>query len=379
MSKRKREEEDEDPNPFVKKGREDNRAPKKRGREEEEDPNPSVKKKHEDFSMDMMDNDIQHWIQFAKDPESFDPLDLEELFEIRSTSLDPRGIWDPSILIDGSRRSGKSVLAKHICIEAHKRGLIGRISVITGTKQNTFWEDLAPYSTIFPVKNAREALQLLVQFQEYTVEEFKDGEDIEFDLIQHTIILDDFIGDQQFAKYSSELVSAFTNFRHTGCCVIAITQYPTGVPPAVRTNSDFAFVFLQQSDSQTERVMKDHFSFIHDKKVAYFLLNNVPREFRCIAVHKTDPYLKPNEKVKWFKATDWDKEAGGHSTLQVGHPEWREKVSAIDEKQKAKRRRERKMMGTPNMMYNPSSGTDPNMEAIKSLKNLISETYEISF
>jgi hypothetical protein len=338
-------------------------------------PNEEIKNQRTTFNIqDYSNDDIEHWIKFAKDPESFPPLDIEELFSIRSTSLDPRGIWDPSIIIDGSRRSGKSVLAKDICIEAHKRGLIGRISAITGTKQNTFWDDLVPFSTIFPVSNAREALDKLVEFQEYLVDEFKDGGDLEFDILQHTIILDDFIGDQQFSRYSSELVSAFTNFRHTGCCVIAITQFPTGVPPTVRTNADFAFAFLQQSEDQTDRVLKDHLSFIRDKKVAYFLANNVPREFRCIAIHKTDPYLKPIEKVKWFKAKDWDGEMNGHSTIQVGHPGWREKMVSSDEKLKQKKRKERKMRGMPHFDTNGDI-----MDGVTDLKRLISETFDMTF
>lgn len=323
---------------------------------------------------DIVNYDQDHWISFARDPESFPMLDLEELFAIQSKSLDPNGVWDPAILIDGSRRSGKSVLAKDICIEAHRRGLIGRITVITGTKQNRFWHDLVPYSMIHSVENAREALQHLVATQEYLVEEFKDGNDVDCGTFQHTIILDDFIGDQKFSRYSSELITAFTNFRHTGCCVIAITQFPTGVPPTVRSNADFAFVFLQQSESQSEKIISDHLSFIRDKKVAYALLNNVPREFRCISIHKTDPYLTPMEKVKWFKAKDWDSEAGGHSTIRVGCQVWRDKVAVEDEKLLEKNRRDRKAGGAPKIK---NKYIENGMQSVDDLKQSLQNIYNI--
>jgi len=285
----------------------------------------------------------RYWLNVSNNPDSLPEFDLEELFNTKSKHIEKEGIWDPSILINGTRRTGKSVLAKHIVTKAHEKGLVGRISVLTGTPQNGFWDDLAPCSTIYDLSQPVEVLHMIRNFQIDIVEAFKDGEEIPLGILQHTIILDDFIGDKSFARYSDELHTAIINFRHYCTCIILLTQYPTGVGPSIRANADFAFIFIQAGENVKRHMYNDHLNFISDKKHAYNILEQVPRDFKCLVVHKTDPYLKDNEKVSWFRAEDEDsKYPDNHATLHAGNPEWRRSMLKKDEILKRKRKEERK-------------------------------------
>ena len=353
-----------------------NKLKRKRSEEEgDEDINPALKKgRSEKYDFDF---DESYWMGFAQNPESYPQFDLEELFNVQSKSLDSNGIWDPSIIIDGTRRTGKSVLAKHICIEAQRRGLIGRISIITGTRQNTFWDDLSPLATIYEVKNGREVMAAITKFQDGLVGAFKDDEEIEMGILQHTVILDDFIGNKTFSRYSDELATAFVNFRHYATAVIALTQYPTGVPPMIRTNTDFAFIFMPQSYQQKDLLWKNYTSFITDRRLAFYLFDSVLRDFRCLSVHKTDAYLENKEKVKWFRAVDWDGENNGHSTIQVGHPGWRDKMNKKDEEIKKKRKKERKMGGTSGSeLWNVEEMTNP-LQEVQMMRSVLQQKYNM--
>lgn len=331
----------------------------------------SVKwEKHLQEIQQKQNETLDHFAEFAMEPESFEPFDLEELFSVKSTGHLAEGVWDPAIIWFGTRRTGKSVSLKHIVTEAHMRGLVGRVTVITATKQNENWVNVVPYACVHPIEDALKVVRDVrdKQNKRANIMKKENGKLLYGnESFQHTLILDDVVHDKRFSRYADELSEAFMTFRHIGCAVLITSQYPTAIAPAIRNNADFVFIQQQNGYAAKEIIYKDHLEFLPQRSMAFYFLDQVPKDWRTIVVHKTDPELEAKDKVSWFRATDLDNEFGvvgkGHPNqkriqIEWGHPEWRKVMKTIDEEIKSKEAREEEeeanfdIYGTAGIKYN---------------------------
>jgi hypothetical protein len=293
-----------------------------------------IQEKYDYFDQLIKQKEMEELIYFqnmALNRSKESEFDVEEIYNVSSG-----GVWDPSVIWFGTRRTGKSVSVKDIVEGAHQRGLIGRITVITGTKQNRFWHTNVPYASIFPLKMAREVIQSLIKQQEQRKLLIDSGKQLKFgeQSYQHTLILDDFIHDKSFARYSDELSQAFVAFRHIGCAVLITAQHPTGVSPMIRGNADFIFVTRISGRDNIETIRKDHLTFLPRLSQAAFFMETITRDYVSVVIHKTDPSATVMEKVKWYKATDMD--ADGKLMTEWGNYAWRRYMEKEDQKAIAK-------------------------------------------
>lgn len=290
---------------------------------------------------------INYFSDMIINTDNYSPFDLEAIFNKKSYMYSRNGTWDASIILYGSRRTGKSTTLKHVLTEAHKRELIGRVIVITGTKQNEFYDETVPYVSIHPLsRNGIAVLEDLRNKQEVRCARIKAGKPIKYGekAFQHTIILDDIVHDKKFTRYAEILTECFMTFRHVGCAVIITTQYPKAIPPAIRINADFIFIFKIDSFNEMDCIIKDNLSFINQTSFTSYFLRKMTKNFNSVVVDRTSQTSEDTERISWFLSEDYDElygtpnERTGQKKLKIqwGHPEWRKDMEKLDKEAKAK-------------------------------------------
>ena len=94
------------------------------------------------------------------------------------------------------------------------------------------------------------------------------------------IMLDDLISEEKFF-FSRELSLLFAQGRHMYCNVHLITQYPLAIPPRVRVNADFVFMFRPMATAEYEKLWKD-FGETLTRPAFYRLLRNATEGNSCL-------------------------------------------------------------------------------------------------
>lgn len=281
--------------------------------DDNEEPNNNSTWQEQIAKIEQKQEDIlNYYAGFADDPESFPAFDLEEILNVKSYKYNEKGTWDPTVIWFGTRRTGKSVSLKYLLEAANDKGLIGRVTVITGTKQNHFWDHVVPSCCVFGVEDALGVIEDIKNKQNTRASMIRSGKKLKYGIeaFQHTLILDDVVHNKSLARYSDVLTEAFMTFRHTGCAVLITSQYPTAIAPSMRNNADFVFVQLLNGYDAKEVIFKDHLEFFPKRNLAFYFLDTVPREWRSIVIHKTDPELYEIDKVHWHRPVDLDNEFG---------------------------------------------------------------------
>jgi len=94
------------------------------------------------------------------------------------------------------------------------------------------------------------------------------------------IMLDDLISEEKFF-FSRELSLLFAQGRHMYCNVHLITQYPLAIPPRVRVNADFVFMFRPMATAEYEKLWRD-FGETLTRPAFYRLLRNATEGNSCL-------------------------------------------------------------------------------------------------
>lgn len=267
----------------------------------------------------------QFWYDIALNPGKIPQFDIKDLYKYAHDS----GVWDMSMSVFGQRRTGKTTVVNDILRQMNE--YIGRISIITDTKQNDYWSTLIPEATIYPVEQAAEAIDLILKFQSKIIDDDREG--IELNppgVIQHTLILEDFSHDKGFSRYSDAFAKIYGAGRHFKVCVILITQYPVAVGPFVRSNSDFVIVVKASGKKSVQHIVDDHLNFM-PLKAGELLIETTTVNYQCLVVNKF-PNVKDNNRVSVYTATVYDDpkdEYGKVIKPKLGDPEWRDIIDNI--------------------------------------------------
>ena len=154
-------------------------------------------------------------------------------------------------LLCGKRRSGKSVLLKHLLqAEKHK---FSKVWVFCPTESlNFFYADIIPKENIFSEYNEKWA-EALISKMTIINEGKKEGDK---DFKNCLIILDNCIAFTDFHQ-SESLKKIYSMGRHAGIGIVCTTQYLKSVSPLIRTNSDY--IYVGQMNSQSLDILSDEY------------------------------------------------------------------------------------------------------------------------
>ena len=199
---------------------------------------------------------------------------------------------DATILLYGRRRSGKSFLARDIMYH-HRKIPLGL--VFSGTEEaNPFFGDFIPDSFIHP-EYKPDVVNSLMTRQSLKIKEAKKNGYYETNGKNSGnrtfIILDDMLADSANWKKEKSIREIFFNGRHYNIFFILTMQYPVGIPPELRSNIDYVFIFNEPSLKNRKKLYEDYCSVIPTFDQFNNILDRCTENYECLVVKTTSLFM----------------------------------------------------------------------------------------
>lgn len=132
------------------------------------------------------------------------------------------------------------------------------------------------------------------------------------------IILDDCMYDNIWKKDKS-MRYIFQNGRHQQLLCIITLQYVLGIPPELRCNVDYTFIFRENNISNRKRLYDNYCSVIPTFEMFSSIMDNVTSDgFGCLVINNLSRSSKLEDCIFWY-------EADIHQDFTVGSREFWQK------------------------------------------------------
>lgn len=223
--------------------------------------------------------------------------DVVSLKEFNMDDLEPNS----TIVLVGMRRSGKSFLLRNILYH-HRDFPLG--TCISGTEHaSPFFRYFLPkpfihnrYSPAI-VSNALKRQELI---KKRLLKE-KDPEVRKSIDTRAFLILDDCIYDKMIKKDPC-IGEIFMNGRHFDLMFIITMQYPLGIPPEMRTNVDYTFIFREPNLSNRKRIYENYASCIPTFQMFNQIMDLCTEDFGCVVIKTLSTKNNIEDQVFYYKA-----------------------------------------------------------------------------
>lgn len=229
---------------------------------------------------------------------------------------------DGTIVNFGKRRTGKSVMTRHQC--SMLQDVFPRGIVISVTEElNGWYREFIPERFIHNEMNDK-LIHDLLEFQKEVIKDpdYAEMKAEDEDFSRVFIIFDDVISDENQIRYSKPLQKIFIAGRHFDCLSIFNTQYPKAIPPSMRDNVDYFFLFKSMSGPTKEFLWKLAGDTL-PKNLFYALWDKYSQDHNVLvfdntdsqeeALHKKFFYAKADINLPPFRMGDdafWEEEQG---------------------------------------------------------------------
>lgn len=219
---------------------------------------------------------------------------------------------DATILCLGKRRSGKSWLVRDIFYN-HRHIPSG--IVFSGTEEaSPFFGDFIPDCFIHSEYDP-ELVDRIMTRQKRKIRETKmSGKSDTGKLPSNNmfIVLDDMLHDAQTWKKDRTIKSIFFNGRHFNFLFILTMQYAQGIPPELRSNIDYVFIFNEPSVANRKRIYDAYAGMIPSFDHFCNILDACTQNHECLVIKTSGNSPDLKDQVFWYKAE-------AHSNFRVGH------------------------------------------------------------
>lgn len=222
--------------------------------------------------------------------------------QLQLQKFDLRDISDDStIVLLGRRKSGKSILTKSILYE-HRHIPIG--TVISATESaNKFYGDMVP-SLFIHDEFTPEILENVIKRQKIIKKKMnKEIQKFGKSRIDPRafLIMDDCLFDNSWTK-DKNIRTAYLNGRHYHMLFIVTMQYPLGLPPVLRSNVDFIFIFRENITSNRRRIYDNYAGMFPDFQTFCSVLDQCTENFECLVIKVNASSNRLEDQVFWYKA-----------------------------------------------------------------------------
>lgn len=235
----------------------------------------------------------------------FEKLSLRK-FKIKSI------LPDATILVLGRRRVGKSFLVRDIFY--HHKYIPSGI-VFSGTEEaSPFFGDFIPDCFIHPEYDP-ELINNMMNRQKRKIREAKDqglSESGKHPSNNVFIVLDDMLHDAQSWKKDKTIKSIFFNGRHYNFLFILTMQYPQGIPPELRSNIDYVFIFNEPSVANRKKIYDAYAGMLPDFNYFCNILDACTQNHECVVIKTSGNSNDLRDQIFWYKAE-------AHNNFRVGH------------------------------------------------------------
>lgn len=127
------------------------------------------------------------------------------------------------------------------------------------------------------------------------------------------IVLDDMLHDAQSWKKDKTIKSIFFNGRHYNFLFILTMQYAQGIPPELRSNIDYVFIFNEPSVANRKRIYDSYAGMLPSFDHFCNILDACTQNHECLVIKTTGNSSNIRDQIFWYKAEP-------HTNFRVGHP-----------------------------------------------------------
>lgn len=92
------------------------------------------------------------------------------------------------------------------------------------------------------------------------------------------------------------------NNRTYKTCMILGMQYPLGIPPALRSNMDYIFIFGNDNIDYLHRIYSQYAGMFADFETFHRIIDEYTHNYQCLVIDNTSKSNKIEDIVFWYKA-----------------------------------------------------------------------------
>lgn len=214
----------------------------------------------------------------------------------------------------GKRKVGKSWAVKDLLY--YNRD-IPIATIISGTETaSPFYSDFMP-SMFLHDEYTPELLKNVVDRQRIIKKKMKKmiskGEPSNIDP-NAILILDDCLFDNSWVR-DTNIRCMFMNGRHYNTLFLITMQFPLGIPPSLRTNIDYAFIFRENNINNRRRIYENYASMFPTFDMFCTIMDQCTENFECLVIKICASSNRLQDQVFWYKASI-------HNDFKVGAKEF---------------------------------------------------------
>lgn len=199
---------------------------------------------------------------------------------------------DSVIVLIGKRRTGKSFCLREIMY--HKRDIPAGIVISKTEKLNHFFEKFIPKLFIHeeydPIK-----IKELLDRQEVALEEDWENKN-------SFLIMDDVLADAKSWSKDKYMKEIFFNGRHYNIFFVLTMQDPIAIPPGLRNNIDYTFIFKTNNMANIEKLYKQYAGVFPNLKTFKFFLDKCTEDNKIMIIDNVTTSSKIEDVVFYYKA-----------------------------------------------------------------------------
>jgi hypothetical protein len=220
--------------------------------------------------------------------------------------FDPSCIKSDSVIVFiGKRNTGKSYCMKDI-LSYHKDLPVG--IVISPTEvANNYFEKFVPNMLIYDEYEPT-IIQRFVDRQ-ININKQKNDQIKKFgrsDIDNRAfLILDDCLYDKTWPT-DKNIRSIFMNGRHYKIFFLITMQFCLGLPPILRANIDYVFIFKNNLLKEREKLFNHYAGVFNDFNTFCTVMDKCTEDYECLVIDNKIQSNKLEDQVKWYKAKDVD-------------------------------------------------------------------------
>lgn len=186
--------------------------------------------------------------------------------------------------------------------------------VFSGTEEaNPFFSDFVPDSFIHTEYNS-DLIEKIMNKQKKKINDAKKSgiKDGKCPANNMFIVFDDMLHDAQNWKNEKVVKNIFFNGRHYNFLFILTMQYALAIPPALRSNIDYVFIFNEQSVKNRRKIYEDYAAMIPSFDIFCNILDACTQNHECLVIKTTGNSADLRDNVFWYKAK-------AHENFRAGH------------------------------------------------------------
>jgi len=218
--------------------------------------------------------------------------------------FDPSKIASDSVVVFiGKRNTGKSYCMKDIL--NHNRDIPVGIVISPTERANGYFEKFIPKMLIYDEcedNTLKKYLDRQISITTERKKELKKYGSSQIDA-RSFLILDDCLYDKRWIN-NINIRSIFMNGRHYKIFFLITMQHALGLPPVLRNNIDYIFIFRNNILKEKQKIYDNYAGMFPSFEAFNQVMNQTTENFECLVIDNKIQSNKLEDQVFWYKATE---------------------------------------------------------------------------